>query len=122
MGERYAVSPDGKQLAVFDQQNQLWLQPSAGGEGRKVPGAQPRDMIAGWSADGSTLYLAQIKPPAIAKLSLATGKREPFRDLAQPDRAGAGNVTFARMTSDGRSYAWNYDIRETELYLVEGVK
>ena len=62
------------------------------------------------------------KPPAISRLDLASGKREPLRSLLQPDPAGAGRIPWARMTADGKSYAYNYDISLNDLYLVEGAR
>ena len=58
----------------------------------------------------------------IGRLVLKTGKKEPWRALSKLDPAGASRIAFARMTADGRSYAWNYDISQSDLYLVEGVR
>jgi hypothetical protein len=116
------VSPDGARLVVADAQGQLLVQPALGGVSEKVAGAVPWEVVAGWSKDGAELYVVEQKPPAIARLNLKTGVRAPFHPLSRLDPAGAGRVLFARVTPDGRTYAWNYDISLHDLYLVEGVK
>jgi hypothetical protein len=122
VANNYVLSPDGTRLVASDAQGHFWVQPSSGGEEQKISGVDRGELIAGWSTDGSALFLLGRKPPSISRLTLASGKKEPWKALLQPDPAGAGRILWARMTADGRSYAYNYDISLNDLYLVEGVR
>jgi len=77
----------------------------------------------GWTADGRTLYVANLSdlPLAVCKLDPVTGKREHWRDIAPADTTGLTNASGFTITPDGRSYAATYVRVLNELYTVEGV-
>ncbi|HUJ25757.1 MAG TPA: hypothetical protein VLW85_07050, partial [Myxococcales bacterium] len=124
IGVSFVVSPDGSQVVVHDPQGRLAMYPAAGGDSRAVPGAEPDEVPAGWSADGSALFVLQPRqtPPTIRRLDLASGRHEPLATLAMPDPAGTGPIFAAVVNADGRSLAYNYEINLHDLYLVDGVR
>jgi hypothetical protein len=125
VGDTYLLSPDGKQLVASDAHGGLLLRTVAGDELRKLAVVQREEIAAGWSADGKSLFLVGQRhdgPPRIERLVLATGERQPWRTLFQPDPAGAGTILGAHVAPDGQSYAYNYDLSLNDLYLVDGVQ
>ena len=58
----------------------------------------------------------------VDRLDVATGRREPWKELAPADLAGVAGVTNIVLTPDARSYAYTYVRRLSNLYLVEGLK
>ena len=49
-----------------------------------------------------------------------TGKRTPFMEV-RPSRP-VDEVEYLRITPDGRSYAYNYNVRLSDLYVASGMK
>ena len=98
--------------------------PTEGGEARAVSGSGPRDRPIGWSADRRSLYVYQRGevPARIARLELATGRRETWMEWAPADRAGLVSIVVAPMAGDGAYYVYTYVRVLSELYLAEGLR
>ena len=76
--------------------------------------------MAQWSTDGAALYLrGDGLPLAVWRLELATGRKEPWRELAPPDRDGLLGLLSFVMTPDGGAYAYSYGQGLSQLYLME---
>jgi hypothetical protein len=59
----------------------------------------------------------------VERIDLQTGKREPWLELAPPDRAGVSMACQTLdLTPNGRFYAYGYWRAQSDLYLVEGLK
>jgi hypothetical protein len=118
----HAVSPDGATAALTDPAGNVALLRFESGQLRPLPGAAPRELACQWTNDGKALYVfangAASAP--LTKIELATGRRTPIRTLAPADPAGLVNVSGVRVTPDGKAYAYTYDRRLSDLYLVEG--
>lgn len=118
-----AISPDGSRLACSTASglSVLAVDPP---EARPVKGSLPSDRIAGWCAGGRALWVLQQDGPAtsIARLDLASGERRPWRRLRPPDATGLQPITEARVTPDGRLYAYSYERVLSELFLVGGLR
>ncbi|MCA1826734.1 MAG: serine/threonine-protein kinase [Myxococcales bacterium] len=117
------VSPDGKLVAVADPEGKLTLYPVDGGSPRPVAGANPADTPIGWKSDGSAIFAYQPRerPCVVRLLDLKSGARTPWKPLTPPDPAGVGPIIYAKVTGDGQSYAFNYEINLHDLYFVDGV-
>jgi dipeptidyl aminopeptidase/acylaminoacyl peptidase len=107
-----AVSPDGKWLAYsvttvnLDQNTktaELWLQPIAGGEPRKLSVAQPGDSGVQFSSDGKQILFLSSRTGAsqiwLADFDSATGAFSRLRKLSNLD-FGIDNAIWS---PDGRS-------------------
>jgi len=109
------VSPDGHEIAGSTQEG-LYLIYRADGEGRPRPiiGAEPGDFLVQWSADGKSILVrgSEERPLTLYRVDLATGRRERWKELAPPDPAGFleyhTGPTTARVTPDGRFYAYTF--------------
>lgn len=117
------VSPDGQWVVGYAREGAPALHPFAGGDPRPVAGADKDDLPLQWSADGRALYVGRGRLPLrIERLDLATGRRQPWRELAPDDRAGVFSVARVELTRDGQAYAFGYPRALSELYAVDGLR
>ena len=111
-----AVSPDGRLVVFFDGGYRLY--PVDGGPPRPIPELVADEIPVGWDSDGHALYVRGPQAPIkIFRLDVTTGRRQLWKETAAPD-------PWAQvvMTPDGRSYAYSYVNRSSDLYLVEGLR
>ncbi len=120
----HAVSPDGKLVYARNISNGQWVSFSVdGGKPQPIPGTDKKDSIIQWTPDGKWLYVAEYGNPAkIFRLDIATGKREPWKELVPSDPAGVGGIGPIHVTPDGKSYVYSLYRDLTDLYLVQGLK
>jgi eukaryotic-like serine/threonine-protein kinase len=118
------LSPDGRWLAVIDQDRVNHVVSAEGGSPRAVPGLARGEVVLGWTSDSSGLYVfARGEVPArIYRVDVATGQRQLWKELGPADRAGVSLINYAVIARDGRSYAYAFDRSQTDLYLVKGLK
>jgi DNA-binding winged helix-turn-helix (wHTH) protein len=117
------VSPDGKYVVAMDSERQLWLFPLMGGEPRKLLGIEDGEKPIRWSADGTSLFVANSKIPVeIYRVEIANARRHFLYRLAPTDRAGVSSVTPVLVTPDGRSYVYSYSRAFGDLYIVKGLQ
>ena len=55
-------------------------------------------------------------------MDVASGRREPWKDLAPSDLSGLVLITRIFLTPDAKSYAYNYRRILSELYMAEGLR
>ena len=119
------ISPDGR-FVVGDTESESEIYPVAGGEPRAIPGLDANDLPIRWSGDGRSLYLRsrilREVPARVYRLDLSTGRRDLWKELGPADPSGVTSVPFIAITPDARSYAYTYNSRLSNLYLVEGLK
>ena len=119
------ISPDGKLVAVKDAQGHFMLFPVEGGEPRQAPGTEPREALAGWSADSQSLYVYPLEgdvPVRIDAIDLRSGHRHPFKEITPPDAQAFGGVERVMVTPDGKAYAYQYGQSLCILYVIEGLR
>jgi serine/threonine protein kinase/Tol biopolymer transport system component len=118
------ISPDGKLVAARAADGTDFLFPVDGGDARAIPGLLPGDRIVRFNADGTALYVcAKGELPArLFTVDLATGRREPWKELGPEDRAGALQVYGICLTADGTSYAYGASRQTSDLFVVDGLK
>ena len=97
--------------------------PFDGGEPRPLDGLANSIPL---SIDGSgTGLLVHTRgrrfPLSVERLDLRTGARTPWRDVAPSDVVGAGMLANLMQSGDGRSFAYDFERRLSELYLVPGL-
>jgi Tol biopolymer transport system component len=116
------ISPDGRFVVVVGPNDGLFLYPIEGGEPRALATLTEDDSPGGWTPDGRYLYVigAGGRPRKVDRLEIATGRREPWKELTPDDPEGS--ATAIRLTPDGRHYAYTYRRDESDLYLADGLR
>jgi serine/threonine protein kinase/Tol biopolymer transport system component len=123
-GLRPGLVMDGKYVAGTAG-GKNWLYPVAGGEARPVAGMQEGEWIAGWTEDGTGLYVYSRNeiPVKLNRVDLSTGRREVIKEITPSDRAGIGTgVGYLMITPNGKTYAYSIAQDLSELHWVEGLK
>ncbi len=85
------ASPDGKSALCEPGTDGISLIYSLDDkQARPARGLSVKDKVISWSADGTALFIRARPefPPRIYRLDLASGKRELWREIGPPDRAG----------------------------------
>jgi hypothetical protein len=118
------VAPDGRWVTATRRGAPLTLYPIDGGAPRPVPGGQADDQPLRWSADGRSLFVRRGLglPARIERLEIATGKRQPWKELRPADPAGVFGISRVVVTPDGMSYAYTCASSIGSLYLAEGIR
>ncbi|MCM2258118.1 MAG: serine/threonine-protein kinase [Vicinamibacteria bacterium] len=118
------VSPDGTRVAGLTLAGEPMLYPVPAGEPIPIPGFEPGERPAGWTADSRSLFAVRLGelPARVFKVEIASGRRTPWRELRPPDPAGVDLITPIAITPDERSYAYGLRRIVGDLYLVHGLK
>jgi hypothetical protein len=86
---------------------------------------EPGVSIIHWSGDGRYLFLqrtrAERRSAILLRLDLRSGQTEIWRELKPPDPTALMSG-LARLSADGKSYAFSFQRDLATLYLVKGVK
>jgi hypothetical protein len=116
------ISPDGSRILAIDADERLSVCTFAAPACRPVPGVREGEDVAGWSADGKSVftYRKLDTPVQVDRLDVASGARSPWKTLhpAYPALSGIGTV-FA--SPDG-ALAYGYSRTRSELYVIKGLK
>ena len=119
------ISPDGRWIAAYGEWSEdFFLVPTSGGEPKSIPNTRDLDMIR-WADDGKSLFgvVGGSIPARIVRVDVATGRREPWKDLAPTDLSGIIEISSIYLTPDGKSYVYGFGRAATsDLYLVEGLR
>ena len=117
-----SISPDGSRIAARDAEGRLVVCTIAAPACRPVPGADSRDAVAGWTADGASLfvYQGQVVPEQVDRLEVTTGARSAWRTV-HPINAALSGLRALIAAPDG-ALAYDYSRSRAELYLVRGLK
>ncbi len=123
------VSPDGRSVAASVAAMGLMLYPVDGDPGVPVRGGAVQDEALRWSSDGRWLFVrrtpwfqANTTRVWIDRIEMATGRREPWKELTPADPAGVYNIWTVQITPDGKSYLYGFDSTLGDLFLAEGLK
>src|SRR5262249_37909037 len=137
----FAVSPDGRAVALSVMAGTVSIYPVDGGRTpvirgppsealltrgaiRVVRGLPEESKVSRWSSDGRSLFLVNQSrwPCQIRRLDLATEKLEPWRQAAPPDPTGIVSCGPIVPSGDGRSYAYSYVRCLTDIVVAEGLR
>jgi eukaryotic-like serine/threonine-protein kinase len=122
--EPIAPSPDGKLVAAtMGIEHQPFLYPVDGSGPRPIPGLRADDLPTGWSPDSRFLYVYRFGelPARLYRMELATGKKQPWKELMPPDPAGLLFIFGVRLTSDAKRYVYAFNRKLDDLYIVDGL-
>ena len=118
------VSPDSQSVVVI-KGGKLYLHSLETGSETAIGSVGRSDIVMRWSSDGRYLFLQRNEPEnrnaKIIRMDVHTGRSEIWRELKPPEQTGV--VTgLARISGDGKSYAFSYQRDLATLYLVRGLK
>jgi serine/threonine protein kinase/Tol biopolymer transport system component len=118
------VSPDGSTIIVRQSAGGLQLFSSNGGDPRSVPGANPEDIVVGWTDEPGSIFVGSESavPLRVERLDLETGRRVPVRTLGPADLAGVLGIAPVIMTRNGRWYAYATHTTVSHLFVVDGAR
>jgi Tol biopolymer transport system component len=120
----HLITPDSRFVAARGPDQRIHLYPLEGGEVREIAGLAPEEEPIRWSADGRLLYVYRPGelPARIARLEVATGRKEPWKELIPSDPAGVVSIRPPLITPDGSVCVYSYSRFLSELFLVEGLR
>lgn len=130
---RNTFTPDGRAAVSAckgdsDRWEGLCLHAVEGGETRPIPGVAKYARPLGVD-DAGRLYLAERiekgeKGPLdrVSRIDLKTGRSEPWRDIAPPDRAGVKGLSKVVVAGNGLAYAYSYARNLADLYVVTNAR
>jgi Tol biopolymer transport system component len=118
------ASPDAKSLVV-DAQGELRLFRMHDGGTTPIKGLAQGDQVIEWSGDGLALFVTRLLSPRqrdLARLELATGRRDVIATFGPTDAAGVRSVAVPVVSADGRVFAYRYDQILSDLFIATGLK
>jgi Tol biopolymer transport system component len=120
----FRVSPDGRNAAAHGPNASLVLCSMETGAMSQIPGIEPGDTSAQWSADSLALYVYHFgdMPARIFRLDIHTGKRTLVRELEPSQHAGVVSIAPIAMSPDATRYAFSYYQNLSTLYVISGLK
>ena len=119
---RNLISPDGSRIAAIDAGGRLVTCAIATPACQAVPGARDGDEVAGWSADGKSLFVFQRQqdPVQVDRLEVASGRRSAWRTV-RPLYAAVGGFSDLFASPDG-ALAYDYSKDRSALYVIRGLR
>ena len=102
----------------------FYLYPLQGGEPTALPGLTAEDRAARFAKDGRSLYVYNLSeiPLRVFRYEIATGRKEPWRELRPADSAGLSAMSRFVPTPDGLAYVYGYLRDLSYLQIVDGLK
>lgn len=99
------------------------IYPVVGGEPRTIPGLKGSDVPIRWARDGR-LFVQRIgmTTTTIHAVDISTGRWEELYMLAPADPVGVDIAPRAVVTPDGKTCAYSYRRRLSQLFVVSGLR
>ncbi len=118
------ITPDGKFLLARDAQRQFWFYPIAGGEPQKLNFVEkPGESVVRFIDGGKSLLMRDRNLPLqITRIDVATGRREPWKQILPADLAGVQSIPIVSFSADGKSYAYSIGRMLSDLFVVQRLK
>jgi len=119
----YFLSPDHK-LFLSPGPGEGWtIYPVDGGPPQPLRGITASETVVGWRADSRSLYIRPEQESSdkipVSVLDIATGQKTPWKEIhpAQP----VLEIHHLNITPDGRAYAYNFVLIQSDLYIAKGL-
>ncbi len=118
------ISTDGTRVLARGPDGNGRICSIATGQGAPIPGVEAGETFVGWTADDRSLYVQKRGGPSarIDRLEVATGRREPWKEILPADAAGVVRVSSVFLAPDGAFYVYAYSRVLSNVFLVEGLK
>jgi WD40 repeat protein len=118
------ISPDGRWVFANGPDGRLTMYAVESGEERPVPGVKPADRPLQWAPDGRAIFVMERNDAVfrIVSVDVATGRRDPWKEIVPADPAGFWGITSFFIAEDGRSYVYSYQRTLSDLYMISGLE
>jgi Tol biopolymer transport system component len=120
------VSPDGRSVAVQDQDGKWGVWPLDGSGLKLVPGLDAKWNVQGWSPDGASLYVVAShrtdRTAQLYRLDIASGKMEFWKTFGADLPAGVTGAASPRFSADMSAYAYMHFQNISVGSVVRGLK
>ena len=121
------LSPDGKFAVVTDAHSEQRIWSLEKGDSQPIKGLESKERAFAWTADAKELYISPAGgvgtlPRRVSLLEPVSGRRRPWKTLAPADITGVTNISFPAITPDGRGYAYTFNRKLGDLYVIRGLK
>jgi DNA-binding winged helix-turn-helix (wHTH) protein len=119
-----SVAPDGTLLALTEDFRAQVYPPGTSMNPRREIQWNKGEVPIGWTRDARFVYVVESseQPPSIVRLEVATGKRQPWKQMPSPSASTQIKADDMAITPDGQFYAYTYEFCLSDLYLVRGLK
>jgi hypothetical protein len=115
-----AVSPDQRWVAASDIDGTPIAFPVEGGEPLRATELGPDAQLIGWLKDGALLAFDRYALPApVRRFDPRTRQVTMLTTLAPADLTGVPRITKARVTPDGRTYAFHFRRMGATLFVLD---
>jgi len=117
------ISPDGTHISALNAESrQVVCTITKPAVCRQTPGAQDRDVVAGWSADSKSIvvYQSERGTAKVDRIDITTGKRTPVT-VIRPMQAALSGIGVVIAAPDG-ALAYGYSHDASQLYVIKGLK
>jgi len=117
------VSPDGRSFFCVDNDRASICSVDENSPPKPILGYDPSDLVGGWTADGRSLFVRPDEPTLkVFRLDIASGHKEPFKEIIPADMAGMFSHPSILLTPDGKGYIYSVRRYLMDLYLADGLK
>lgn len=119
-----AVSPTGSHVVATGPDHRLTVYAADGSDPKPVSGCIPGERPLAWTADGAAIFVTGQGRIALAihRIDLATGERTLHHTIRPADPGGIMDLSPAKITPDGQTYAYGYRRYLSDLFVVTGLK
>jgi len=116
------ISPDGRQIVAARDTGQLMLCSIGDSACQPAPGVANDDRLAGWSADGHSLFVCPSRPDnfEVDRVDLTSGRRSMWKMLT-PLQPAVSGLRWVAVAPDG-TVVYGYGRAASQLYLIKGLK
>jgi len=120
--DRFAVSRDGRAVAIREQGGEVVIYSTDGAAPRRVDGERGKPIH--WSDDGQLIYFLEGTrvPTRVYRRHIATGRVEPWRTIGPPDRTGVSAITEVFIAQGEQFYVYQYGRVLNDLYLARDLR
>jgi eukaryotic-like serine/threonine-protein kinase len=118
------VSPDGRYVTAHRPDSSLVICSVETGTVGTIPGIEPGDYAAQWSADSNSLFMYHYSevPGRIFRLNLHSAQRSFVRELRPAELSGVVAIGPVAMSTDATRFAYSYYQNLSTLYVISGLQ
>lgn len=119
-------SPDGRSTVVLRSDGKWGIWPLDGSGLRLIPGLDSSFRVRGWAPNGDAVLAVSVRQREkirnVYQVNTHTGKMEPGKTFGEGAAPGATIGSNSYVSGDGGAYAYVYQQKLSQVYVVRGLK